>query len=196
MRKAKQIVIMGGCTSEIPAYDMTSRQGNIKPYAEFNFYMAPSDAQQVLSSDLPIVLMPMNCTQQLSLTPERESILKNCLSSHSERAEKIIAMMSAPAALDREKFNASPFMHDVHTALFLIAPQQYQGHKGFVSVQTAEEEKGRTIFQPHEAGNVHVMEKVMSPDHLFTLFTNALTNIFPPPTDSPVFKAQEGPQGP
>ena len=48
MRRARDLTIMGGCTDLVPAVDMPFRQGNITPHAEFNFFMAPDDAQIVM----------------------------------------------------------------------------------------------------------------------------------------------------
>ena len=71
MAKIKRIIIMGGCTQPMDAYDVSAeerangkskRSGNITRASEFNFYMAPQDAQIVMSSGLAITLLPMNCT--------------------------------------------------------------------------------------------------------------------------------------
>ncbi|OGP92761.1 MAG: hypothetical protein A2156_06385 [Deltaproteobacteria bacterium RBG_16_48_10] len=61
MRKLKEIVIMGGAVRT---------GGNITPYAEFNMFSDPLAARIVLESGLPILLVPLDVTHQVSLTPQ------------------------------------------------------------------------------------------------------------------------------
>ena len=60
MGKLKDIVIMGGAVRT---------GGNITPHAEFNFFSDPWAAKVVLESGLPITLVPLDVTHQVSLTP-------------------------------------------------------------------------------------------------------------------------------
>ena len=61
MSKLKQITIMGGAVRT---------RGNITPFAEFNIFSDPLAAQIVLKSGLPITLVPLDVTHQVSLTPQ------------------------------------------------------------------------------------------------------------------------------
>ncbi len=61
MRKLKEIVIMGGAVRT---------KGNITSYAEFNIFSDPLAAKIVLESGLPIRLVPLDATHQVSLTPQ------------------------------------------------------------------------------------------------------------------------------
>jgi purine nucleosidase len=61
MGKLKEIVIMGGAVRI---------RGNITPYAEFNIFSDPLAAKIVLESGLPITLVPLDVTHQVSLTPQ------------------------------------------------------------------------------------------------------------------------------
>ena len=62
MRKLKEIVIMGGAVRT---------GGNITPCAEFNIFSDPSAAHIVFRSKLPITLVPLDVTHQVSLTSQR-----------------------------------------------------------------------------------------------------------------------------
>ena len=62
MNKVKETVIMGGAVRTA---------GNITPYAEFNVFSDPSAASIVFGSKLPITLVPLDVTHQVSLTPLR-----------------------------------------------------------------------------------------------------------------------------
>jgi purine nucleosidase len=154
MAKVKRIIIMGGCTTAMAAHDVTpadtatgkdKRSGNITRSSEFNFYMAPEDAQTVMSSGLPITLMPMNCAHQLTVTPEREKAIR-ALIKDADALDAVLKMMTAPAALDRAKFNSCPFMYDVNCAFYLLHPELYNTERGTVTVAT----KPATTAQMHD----------------------------------------------
>ena len=53
---------MGGAYFEV---------GNITPAAEFNIYVDPEAAEVVLSSGVPVTLLPLDVTHQVLNTPER-----------------------------------------------------------------------------------------------------------------------------
>jgi inosine-uridine nucleoside N-ribohydrolase len=60
MKKLKEIVIMGGAVRA---------NGNVTPYAEFNIYVDPLAAKIVFGVGLPIILVPLDVTHQVCLTP-------------------------------------------------------------------------------------------------------------------------------
>lgn len=61
MGKLKAVAIMGGAVRT---------KGNITPYAEFNIFSDPLAAKIVLGSGLPITLVPLDVTHQVSLTSQ------------------------------------------------------------------------------------------------------------------------------
>ena len=61
MSKVKETVIMGGAVRT---------GGNITPYAEFNIFSDPSAASIVFASELPITLVPLDVTHEVSLTSQ------------------------------------------------------------------------------------------------------------------------------
>jgi len=61
MGKLKAVAIMGGAVRT---------RGNITSYAEFNIFSDPLAAKIVLESGLPITLVPLDVTHQVSLTPQ------------------------------------------------------------------------------------------------------------------------------
>ncbi len=75
MKKLKAVAIMGGALRT---------NGNITPHAEFNIFSDPLAAQIVLESGLPITLVPLDVTHQVSLTPqwmeERVTPIKSSIS--------------------------------------------------------------------------------------------------------------------
>jgi purine nucleosidase len=61
MRMLKEMVIMGGAVRT---------RGNTTPNAEYNIYSDPLAAKIVVGSGLPITLVPLDVTHQVSLTPQ------------------------------------------------------------------------------------------------------------------------------
>lgn len=59
MRKLKEVAIMGGAVRT---------KGNITPDAEFNVFVDPLAAKRVFESGLPITLVPLDVTHQVTLT--------------------------------------------------------------------------------------------------------------------------------
>jgi purine nucleosidase len=197
MMKVARIVIMGGCTVDMPATDIPIRRGNITPHAEFNFQQAAHDAKLVMESGLPITLLPMNCTHQLTLTPERhnaifdsfvddEYVLRALLGTEKVQSgeqqphnasQRDLGLLNAPASFDMTKFGISPVMHDVHCALFMLYPEQYEVVRGRIEVKVHESEvndenmwgltHGRTEFVQDNSSNLEVATGVKDPDLLF-----------------------------
>lgn len=184
MRKVKRIIIMGGCTHDMHACDVPVRRGNITYNAEFNFQQAAADAKKVMESGLPMTLLPMNCTHQLTLTPERE---KQILQAFPYRAagSQLIGMMSAPAALDRMKFNSDPVMHDINCALYLLNPDAYETVAGDVAVlpkdgvNGPQSMTGHTAFTGREQSNLQVATRIKDPDGLFQVFLDSIRTCIP-----------------
>ncbi|MGQ4808979.1 Ribokinase [Candidatus Entotheonellaceae bacterium PAL068K] len=61
MQRLGRLLIMGGAIS-VP--------GNVNPTAEFNMFVDPHAAAIVFASGLPIILVPLDITRQVRLTPE------------------------------------------------------------------------------------------------------------------------------
>ncbi len=60
----KEVVIMGG------AFGTHGHAGNVTPHSEFNIWKDPHAADQVLSSALPVVLLPLDVTHEVPITGE------------------------------------------------------------------------------------------------------------------------------
>ena len=186
MKRAKQIIIMGGCTHDMPAHDIAVRRGNITHFGEFNFQQAAADAQEVMQSGLPITLLPMNCTHQLTVTPSRQDIIAQTYSTNPKVKNALLGMMTAPAHLDRAKFNSDPVMHDINCALFLLHPEGYQATRGDVNVlpkDTVEwpfSKTGHTEFAENPASNITVATSMLDPDRFFDVFMESITSRIPP----------------
>lgn len=185
MRRLKEIRIMGGCVRPMPGYrvdddlnriegGLTQRKGNITEWAEFNFQQAPEDARTVLESGIPVVLFPMDCTHQLTLTEEREERLANALEKAGPVRDKLLGLIKAPAVMDLAKFDLPPVMHDVNTTVSMVYPKLFGGSQGRVSVETQGARAGETFFEPDGGGPHWVAERIQDPDKVFEVLLASL----------------------
>ena len=62
MRSIRRLVIMGG---------VVRGPGNVTPCAEFNVFVDPDAADEVIASGIPITLVPLDATRQVRLTRDR-----------------------------------------------------------------------------------------------------------------------------
>ena len=207
MMKAAEVIIMGGCTTDMPAIDHPFRRGNVTPYAEFNFQQAALDARTVMESPLSMTLIPMDCTHQLTFTPNRhreildafrdnEPVLRALLGTKPVQNEEIraheadpldLGMLNAPARLDMTKFGIDPVMHDVHCALLLVDPEQYEVVHGRVAVDVhpgdVNDENmwslthGRAEFTRDGCSNLAVATGIKDPDALFDIVEDSLKTL-------------------
>ena len=166
--KIEQIVIMGGGTE--PA-------GNIKPYAEFNFYMDPDAAHLVLNGPVPVVLHTLNTTQSAVYTSDRQSKLKAALPELL--AGKIDSVMRITEDLEKKTFGAEgSFFHDHQVCAFLNMPENYE--LKFFNARVLcdpETESGRLMLEPVDKGNLRVVTRIKDIDAMFDFILEGLRRI-------------------
>jgi inosine-uridine nucleoside N-ribohydrolase len=157
-----------------------------------------------MESDLPITLLPMNCTHGLTLTPWRhqeileafrgnDPVLRALLGTEPVQNGEVkpheadpmdLGLLNAPARLDMSKFGIDPVMHDVNCALYLLHPDQYEVARGRVSVHVHDGEvndenmwgltHGRTEFTPDDSSRVVVATGTRDSDALFRIVKDSL----------------------
>jgi purine nucleosidase len=126
--KIREIVMMAGAYFE---------GGNITPTAEFNVYVDPTAADIVLKSGIPIVMMPLDVTHRVLVTPPRMERLR-ALGNRSGTA--LAEALSFSRAFDIRKYgwDGAP-LHDPTTIAYLLKPALFQGREINVSVETTSE---------------------------------------------------------
>ncbi len=82
LREVRRVVVMGGAVA-VP--------GNASPVAEFNFYVDPEAAAQVLTSGLPIELVPLDVSHRAILP---RSVLHKRLAACPDRISRFITDMT------------------------------------------------------------------------------------------------------
>ena len=126
--RLQQIVLMGGGCFE---------GGNITPAAEFNIFVDPHAASQVLASGAPIVMMPLDVTHQVLTTQARLAGLR---AVGTRCAVAVADMLAYFERFDVEKYgtDGGP-LHDPCVVAYLLQPSLFSGRLINVEVETTSE---------------------------------------------------------
>jgi purine nucleosidase len=151
MKKLKEVVIMGGAVRT---------KGNITPHAEFNFYVDPLAAKQVLDSGLRLTLVPLDATHQVPLTPgimeERVKPLRNSLSRFVVEATGY-----EPSERHFRGGRKVSYLHDPLAVGAVIDPDLVRKEKLSMTVDAKEGEfYGKSYEVPQGKKNVEVCLEV------------------------------------
>ena len=126
--KIREIVMMAGAYFE---------GGNITPTAEFNVYVDPQAADIVLKSGIPIVMMPLDVTHRVLVTPPRmERLFK--LGNRSGKALAEALTFSRTFDINKYGWEGAP-LHDPTTVAYLLKPALFQGRDINVAIETESE---------------------------------------------------------
>ena len=126
--KIREIVMMAGAYFEV---------GNITPAAEFNVYVDPTAADIVLTSGVPVVMLPLDVTHQLLVTPKRMDHLAG-LGNRSGKAVADALTFSQSFDLNKYGGEGAP-LHDPTTIAYLLQPELFAGRLTNVSIETGSE---------------------------------------------------------
>ncbi len=145
MGRLKEITIMGGAVRT---------GGNITPHAEFNIYSDPLAAKIVLDSGLPITLVPLDVTHQVSLTPrwmeERVKPLNNSF------AKFLIEATGYRLTTRRFRNRDLVYLHDPLAVGVVIDPTLARRERLSISVETQEGEYFGKTSEVREGQKVEV----------------------------------------
>lgn len=109
--KVKQVIIMGG------AFGTKGNQGNVTPLSEFNIWKDPHAADQVLSSKLPVTMIPLDVTHKVLVTGEE---IRQTHQPHLIEMTKGYLQYS----MEKEGFDGMA-LHDALTVAYLLHPEQF-----------------------------------------------------------------------
>ena len=124
--KVAELVMMGGGFFE---------GGNTTPAAEFNVFVDPHAADVVLSSGIPIVMMPLDVTHKAFTNPER---IQRFADLGSPAGASVAGMLDFYDRYDMEKFGSrgAP-LHDPTVIAYLLEPGLLSGKNVHVAVETS-----------------------------------------------------------
>lgn len=127
----KEVVIMGG------AFGTHGHAGNVTPHSEFNIWKDPHAADQVFSSDLPVVILPLDVTHEVLISGTEIRELNFPV------LEKISAGY-LKYSLEKEGFEGMA-LHDTLTISWLTHPELFTTVKSPVRVVTEGITQGQTL---------------------------------------------------
>lgn len=112
LRRIKEIYIMGGAVFV---------EGNITPYAEFNFYCDPDAADYVLNSKVPIVLVSLDATDKIDVM---ESHIEPLRRYPNRLSEFVAGIIDYSIDYHRQYRGATgAHLHDPIAVAMAVAPQ-------------------------------------------------------------------------
>jgi purine nucleosidase len=112
-----------------------SENGNITPAAAFNEYVDPEAADVLLTSGVPLTMVPMDVTHQCLSTPAR---LAGIRAVGGACAKAAADMLSYSEAFDLAKYGwpGAP-LHDPCAVAYLLRPDLFSGRNVNVVIETA-----------------------------------------------------------
>ncbi len=123
--RVQEIVLMGGAYFEV---------GNITPAAEFNIYVDPEAARDVLASGVKITMMPLDVTHKALTSRARVQAFRDL----GSRAGNFTAdMLDFFERFDVEKYGSEGGpLHDPCVIAYLIQPELFSGRHINVEIET------------------------------------------------------------
>ena len=150
----KEIIMMGGGFFE---------GGNITPAAEFNIYVDPEAAAEVLVSGIPITMLPLDVTHKALTSRSRiESFRKIGNKAGIATAE----MLDFFERFDVEKYGSEGGpLHDPNVITYLLRPEFYEGKYVNVEIELVSDlTRGMTVVDwwnvTTRKKNVYYIDKV------------------------------------
>lgn len=123
--RVQEIVLMGGAYFEV---------GNITPAAEFNIYVDPEAARDVLASGVKITMMPLDVTHKALTSRARVQAFRGL----GSRVGNFTAdMLDFFERFDVEKYGSEGGpLHDPCVIAYLIQPELFSGRHINVEIET------------------------------------------------------------
>ena len=137
----KELVIMGG------AFGTDGHSGNVTPFAEFNIWKDPHAADQVLSSALKVVVLPLDVTHKVLITANEVHQLN----------QPVLSAICRPYlaySLEKEGF-AGMALHDTLTLSWLALPHAFHVTEAPVRVVTEGISSGQTLRRLNALASRH-----------------------------------------
>jgi purine nucleosidase len=126
--RIKRIIAMGGGFFE---------GGNVTPTAEFNIYVDPQAARLVFESDIPITLIPLDCTHQALTTKARVETFRTMKNKTGPATAQLLDFFER---FDEQKYgtDGGP-LHDPCVIAWLLKPELFTSRDVNVAVECESE---------------------------------------------------------
>tara|TARA_A100001037_G_scaffold86861_1_gene78823 strand:- start:762 stop:1697 length:936 start_codon:yes stop_codon:yes gene_type:complete len=128
IHEIREIVLMGGGFFE---------GGNVTPSAEFNVFVDPHAAAEVINSGVPIVMLPLDVTHEVITSPD---VIQRLKSLNNYPAQVTAEMLGFYERFNGEKYGyeGAP-LHDPNVIVYLLNPDLYKGKLINVQVEIESE---------------------------------------------------------
>ena len=163
----KEVVIMGGGFFE---------GGNITPAAEFNIYVDPEAAAEVLGSGIPLVMLPLDVTHKALTSRARIEAFRKI---DNKAGVATAEMLDFFERFDVEKYGSEGGpLHDPNVIAYLLRPEFYKGRKVNVEVEiNSDLTRGMTVVDwwnvTKRKKNVYYINSIKD-DEFFTFLTDRI----------------------
>lgn len=126
--RIKRIVAMGGGFFE---------GGNVTPAAEFNIYVDPQAARVVFEADIPITLIPLDCTHQALTSAARVEKFRAMKNKSGPATAQLLDFFER---FDEQKYgtDGGP-LHDPCVMAWLLKPELFQSRDVNVAIECESE---------------------------------------------------------
>lgn len=126
--RIKRIVAMGGGFFE---------GGNVTPAAEFNIYVDPHAVRAVFDANIPITLIPLDCTHQALTSAERVEKFRGM---NNRSGPATAALLDFFERFDEQKYgtDGGP-LHDPCVMAWLLRPELFQSRDVNVAIECESE---------------------------------------------------------
>ena len=143
-KNIKELIIMGGGVNE----------GNVTPFAEFNFYRDPDAAKIVFEADLnKITMLGLNITHRLPLNSTLETLLSN---SDNALANFLYNITRAGAEFDKKEGHGGLVLHDPITFAYLLDDSIVAVKPAKVTIENEGDKKGMSCVTIIPESNCYV----------------------------------------
>ena len=168
--RIKRIIAMGGGFFE---------GGNVTPTAEFNIYVDPQAARLVFASNIPITLIPLDCTHQALTTRARVEKFRVMPNKTGPATAQLLDFFER---FDEQKYgtDGGP-LHDPCVIAWLLHPELFTSRDVNVSIECESElTMGMTVIDwwsvTDRKANATVCRRINA-DGFFELLTNRLATL-------------------
>ncbi|MFN4189675.1 MAG: nucleoside hydrolase [Pseudothermotoga sp.] len=168
VKRISSIVLMGGGIAF----------GNVTPVAEFNVFADPEAAKIVLSSNVPIVMAPLDVTHQVVVTEKEISKMRE-LGFKFDLLADLLAFFKSTY---KKVFNIDGVpLHDPCTVMYLLHPEIFEVKEYHVDVETRGElTYGQTVVDIWHTSSKIPNAKVMlktDRERFFNIFFEKLSQL-------------------
>lgn len=160
VKRIKDIYIMGGAVFV---------EGNVTPYAEFNFYSDPDAANYVLNSEVAVTLISLDVTHKINVTEEDIEPFKR----YKTRLADFVTGIIGYSINFHKKYRGAPtswggaHLHDPLAVAIAVAPQIGQYERLSLSVDCGD-----------KRGRVNIKEGIKNIRFVKDIDTNGFLKLF------------------